>query len=106
MLAQDPVRAVLQLKQAEVEKPEHLRLMLKSFHQQGNDPGNGGAWILVLFEACPQFLADPQTAQSGFSCGPEQVSFSRKVPKDGNFTNPCQASDLVGTAGRETLARE
>src|SRR5580693_3174370 len=80
--------------------------MMQGLNQHSDNPGHGGSRVLITFEPSSQFLADSQTAQAGFGCGPEQISFSGKMAEDRDLANPCQSGDLMRTAGGETLARE
>jgi hypothetical protein len=80
--------------------------MLNGFDKHRNNAGNGGSRILITFEPPSEFLADPQTAQAGFGCGPEEIPLSGKMAEDRNFAQPCQSRDLMRTAGSETLPRE
>jgi hypothetical protein len=80
--------------------------MLNGFDEHRDNAWNGGSRILVAFEAPLEFLADPQTAQAGFSCGPEEISLSGEMAEDRNFAKSCQSRDLIRTTGSETLPRE
>jgi hypothetical protein len=104
MFVQYPFCAVLQFKQAEVQQPEHLGLMLNRFDQQRNNTRNSSARVFITFEPSSQLLADSQTAEAGFGSGPEQIAFPGKMTEDRNFANSCQPRNLMRTAGSEALA--
>jgi hypothetical protein len=95
---------MIQFKQAEIEQANGFGLMMQGLNQYSNNPRQRGSRILIDFEPSPQFLPDLQTEQTGFSCGPEEIFFPRKVTEDRDFANPCQSGDLMSTAGRESLA--
>ncbi len=72
MLAQNTF-AVVQLKKAEVEQANHFWLVVKGFDQQGDYAGQSSPRTFIGVEPAKEFLADTQTAQTGFSCSPEEI---------------------------------
>ncbi len=106
MLAQYPFCTMLQFKEAEVQQADHLRLIAARSRPARRRYRNGGSRILIDFEPSSQFLADSQAPQTRFGCGPEEILFSRKMPENSDFANPCQPGDLMSATGGETLSRE
>jgi len=80
---------MFQFKKTEIKQAHHLGLIVKSFDKQGDYAGQSSPRTFIGVEPAKEFLADTQTAQTGFSCSPEEIFFSREMAEDSDFANSC-----------------
>src|SRR5580658_914618 len=104
MLAQYAFRTMVEFKKTEIEQAYGLRMVVQSLDQQLNNPGQRSSRVFITLEPAAQLAADSKTAQTGFRGRPEEIFFSREMTEYRYFANPRQSGDLMGAAGRETLA--